>query len=248
MTRLVSAVLGIIVIAGLAAGVRAADPAGRTPAVHPPIVVELFTSQGCSSCPPAEAFLTDLASREGVIALEFHIDYWDYIGWKDSFAKPEFTSRQKKYVEVLKGRYAYTPQMVVHGKAHVVGSHRDEVESLIRQYVAETAKGPAVSIKRKGGTLIVAIGAGASTTPHDVVLVTYDKPKLTEIRSGENSGRTSKNSHVVRELVTLGSWSGKPSKFEVPLAGKEGDGGCAVLVQARNQGPILAAAALPYDQ
>lgn len=249
MTRLLSAVLGIIAVAGVAAAARAADPAGTAPAAHSPIVVELFTSQGCSSCPPAEAFLTELANREGVIALEFHIDYWDYIGWKDSFAKPEFTARQKKYVETLKGRYAYTPQMVIHGRAHVVGSHRDEVESLIRQYVAEADKGPVVSMKRKGDTLIVAIGAGgAGAAAHDVVLVTYDKPRLTEIRSGENSGRTSKNSNVVREIVTIGSWSGKPAKLRVPLAGKQGDGGCAVLVQARDQGPILAAAALPYEQ
>ena len=248
MTRLVSAIFGIIALTGLAAAALAGDPAGRTPATHPPIVVELFTSQGCSSCPPAEAFLTELAHREGVIALEFHIDYWDYIGWKDRFAKPEFTARQKKYVEVLKGRYAYTPQMVVHGRAHVVGSHRDEVESFIRQYISEKAKGPSVAIKRKGDTLIVAIGSGASTAGgHDVVLVTYDKPQVTEIGSGENSGRVSKNSHVVRELVTIGSWSGKPSKFDVSLAGKEGDGGCAVLVQARDQGPILAAAELHFD-
>jgi hypothetical protein len=248
MTRLVSAVFGIIALAGMAAAAAAGSPAVRAPATHSPIVVELFTSQGCSSCPPAEAFLTDLANREGVIALEFHIDYWDYIGWKDSFAKPEFTNRQKRYVETLKGRYAYTPQMVIHGKAHVVGSHRDEVESLIHQYLSEAAKGPAVSIKRKGDRLIVAIGAGAGATPHDVVLVTYDKPRLTEIRSGENSGRQSKNSHVVRELMTIGSWSGKPSKFDVSLAGKEGDGGCAVLVQTRDQGPILAAAELRYER
>lgn len=244
MTRLASLALafGLFALAGLAAGAKADEPAG-----HSPIVVELYTSQGCSSCPPAEAFLAELAKRDGVIALEFHVDYWDYIGWKDSFAKPEFTSRQKKYVEMLKGRYAYTPQMVIHGKAHVVGSHRDEVESFIQQYIADNTKGPSISIKRDGDKVIVAVGQGAGADGYDVVLAIFDKPQVTEIRSGENSGRISKNSNVVRELVTLGSWAGKAAKFDVSLAGKEGDGGCAVLVQAHNQGPILAAAALSFD-
>lgn len=244
MTRLASfaLVFGLFALAGLAAGARAAEPVG-----HSPIVVELYTSQGCSSCPPAEAFLAELAKRDGVIALEFHVDYWDYIGWKDSFAKPEFTSRQKKYVETLKGRYAYTPQMVIQGKAHVVGSHRDEVESFIQQYIADNTKGPSISVKRNGDKLIVAVGQGAGAAGYDVVLAIFDKPQVTEIRSGENSGRTAKNSNVVRELVTLGSWVGKAAKFDVSLAGKEGDGGCAVLVQAHNQGPIVAAAALPFD-
>lgn len=245
MTRLAPLALafGLFALAGLAAGATAAEPAG-----HSPIVVELYTSQGCSSCPPAEAFLAELAKRDGVIALEFHVDYWDYIGWKDSFAKPEFTSRQKKYVETLKGRYAYTPQMVIQGKAHVVGSHRDEVESFIQQYIADNTKGPSISIKRNGDKLIVAVGQGAGAAGYDVVLAIFDKPQVTEIRSGENSGRISKNSNVVRELVTLGTWSGKALKYNVPLAGKEGNGGCAVLVQQHDQGAILAAATLPFDQ
>ena len=248
MKRLVSTILGIVALAGLAALVVAADRAAAGSLPHSPVVVELFTSQGCSSCPPAEAYLTELAKRDDVIALEFHIDYWDYIGWKDSFAKPEFTRRQKKYVEVLKGRYAYTPQMVVQGRAHVVGSHRDEVESLIRQYAGEAAKGPAFSIKRNGDMLIVKIGAGSAAVAHDVVLVTYYKQQVTEIGSGENSGRKSKNSNVVRELTTIGTWSGKPSKIKAHIVEHASDGGCAVLLQARNQGPILAAAALSYEQ
>jgi hypothetical protein len=235
--------LGLIGIASLAGGALAADPAGRGP-----IVVELFTSQGCSSCPPAEAFLTDLAKRDDVVALEFHVDYWDYIGWKDSFAKPEFTKRQKRYVSSLQGRYAYTPQMVIQGRADVVGSHRDDVESVVRRYLAENTKEPAITIKRKGEVLIVIVGAGASTDLYDVLLVTFDKPHLTEIRRGENRGKTLKNSNVVRELVKIGAWSGKSSKFDIPLDGKEGDGGCAVLLQKPNQGPILAAAKLPFER
>jgi hypothetical protein len=237
--------LAFIGVASLAGSATAADLAGRAP-----VVVELFTSQGCSSCPPAEAFLTDLAKRDDVIALEFHVDYWDYIGWKDSFAKPEFTKRQKRYVSSLQGRYAYTPQMVIQGRADVVGSHRDDVESVIRRYLAEDPKGPAISIKRKGDVLIVIVGAGtgAGTDPYDVLLVTFDKPHLTEVRRGENRGKTLKNSNVVRELVRLGAWTGKSSKFDISLDGREGDGGCAVLLQKPNQGPIVAAAKLPFER
>jgi hypothetical protein len=138
--------------------------------------------------------------------------------------------------------------MVIQGRADVVGSHRDDVESVIRRYLAEVPKGPAISIKRKGDVLIVIVGAGAGTDPYDVLLVTFDKPHLTEVRRGENRGKTLKNSNVVRELVRLGAWTGKASKFDVPLDGKEGDGGCAVLLQKPNQGPILAAAKLSFPR
>ena len=214
--------------------------------VRRPVVVELFTSQGCSSCPPAEAFLGELAERDNVVALEFHVDYWDYIGWKDSFAKPAFNERQKKYVGNLKARYAYTPQIVVDGKAHVVGSHRDEVESLMQQHQDTDPKAPAVALARKGDMLIVAIGPAATTATYDVVLVTFDKPHVTQVQRGENRGQTLKNINVVRELTVLGAWAGKAVSYDVSLAGKEGDGGCAILIQRRGQGPVLAAAKLAY--
>jgi hypothetical protein len=203
--------------------------------VRLPVVVELFTSQGCSSCPPAEAFLSELAERDNVVALEFHVDYWDYIGWKDSFAKPAFNERQKKYVGNLKARYAYTPQIVVDGKAHVVGSHRDEVESLMRQHQGVDPKAPAVALARKGDMLTVAIGPVATTATYDVVFVTFDKPHVTEVQRGENRGQKLKNSNVVRELTVLGAWTGKAASYDVPLAGKEGDGGCAILIQRRGR-------------
>lgn len=211
-----------------------------------PVVVELFTSQGCSSCPPAEAFLSELAGRDNVVALEFHVDYWDYIGWKDSFAKPAFNERQKKYVANLKARYAYTPQLVVDGKAHVVGSHRDEVESLMQQHQGVDPKAPAVALARKGDMLTVAVGPAATSATYDVVFVTFDKPHVTEVQRGENRGQRLKNSNVVRELTVLGAWTGKAVSYDVSLTGKEGDGGCAILIQRRGQGPVLAAAKLAY--
>ena len=244
MNKNVPAFFGIILLAAVAPSVLAEEKPGTSP-----VVVELFTSQGCSSCPPAEAFLSELAPRKDVIALEFHIDYWDYIGWKDSFAKPAFTKRQKGYVSSLKGRYSYTPQMVINGKAHVVGSHRDEVESLIERYRAEDAGGPAVKIKRDGDSVEVSVGADARQgATYDVMLFTFDKPHTTEVRRGENRGRMLTNANVVREAIALGTWSGKAATYKTSLAGIDGDGGCAVLVQKQDLGPVLAAAKISYEQ
>jgi len=243
MIRTIPAFLGVILLIAVTGTASAADDAKKSP-----VVVELFTSQGCSSCPPAEAFLSELAVRKDVIALEFHVDYWDYIGWKDAFAKPEFSRRQKTYVSSLKGRYSYTPQMVIEGRAHVVGSHRDEVESLIERYRAEIAGGPAIKMTRTGDTLGVSVAAAAAAGTYDVMLVTFDKPHVTDIRRGENRGRKATNANVVRELIPLGSWSGKAATYDVSLAGKAGDAGCAVLVQKRGQGPVLAAAKMAFSR
>ncbi len=242
MMRAIPALFGLFALVSAAGtGAMAAGVARQSP-----VVVELFTSQGCSSCPPAEAFLSELATRKNVIALEFHVNYWDYIGWKDAFAKPAFGSRQRKYVSSLQGRYAYTPQMVIDGSSDVVGSHREEVDALIQKRLSAHTRAPAISMKRNGDTLKVTIGSWTHAAPYDVVLVTYDKPHVTEVERGENRGQTLKNSNVVRELLTLGTWSGKPSTFNVSLVGKAGDGGCAVLVQKPGQGAVLAAAELDY--
>ena len=242
MNKIVAAIASLALLG--AVGMGAASAGDKSP-----VVVELFTSQGCSSCPPAEAFLNELAKRDDVVALEFHIDYWDYIGWKDSFAKPAFTGRQKRYVSSLKGRYAYTPQMVIEGQTHVVGSHRDEVEDLIRKYRAMAGTEPSITMTRNGDTLAVTVGASdGMKSAYEVTLVTYDKPHVTEVRRGENRGRTLTNSNVVRELVPLGTWSGKAETYKVSLAGKEGDGGCAILVQKRGLGPVIAAAKMPFER
>jgi hypothetical protein len=246
MIRAISAFIGIVLLATVSAAAQAGDTGDK--AKKSPVVVELFTSQGCSSCPPAEALLGELANRPDVIALEFHVDYWDYIGWKDAFAKPDFTERQRAYVRSLKGRYSYTPQMVIDGQTHVVGSHRDEVEFLIRKYRDMETDGPAVAMKRKGETLDVSVGSAKAGGTYDVVLVTFDKPHVTEVRRGENRGRKLTNANVVREIKSIGTWSGKAKSFDVPLAGMDGDGGCAVLVQKRGPGPVVAAAKMPFDR
>jgi len=232
---------------GLAFLIMAVESTATAGDTKSPVVVELFTSQGCSSCPPAEAFLGELAKRKDVIALEFHVDYWDYIGWKDHFAKPAFTGRQKQYVRSLKSRYSYTPQMVIDGRTHVVGSHRGEVEDLIRQFQSDDRGGPSIMMNRKGDTLNVQIGPAKARGTYEVTLVTFDRPHVTEVRRGENRGKRLKNSNVVREMVPLGTWDGKAATYKVSLDGKEGDGGCAILVQKDGQGPVLAAAKMPFE-
>lgn len=214
----------------------------------PPVVVELYTSQGCSSCPPAEAFMRELAQRDDVIGLEFHVEYWDYIGWKDMFADPAFTKRQKRYVNKLGARYAYTPQMVIGGRTHAVGSQRDTVEKKIRDARRTASARQLVSLRREDMTLVIEIGDAKVAGTYDVTFVTFDKPHTTKVRRGENRGQTLINANVVRELTVVGQWSGKSSTFRVPLAGKKGNGGCAVIVQGRGPGHVLAAARLPFEE
>src|SRR5215510_9766639 len=137
----------------LAAAVAMTVGLAAPPASADPVLVELFTSQGCSSCPPADKLLGELSQRSGVVALAFHVDYWDYIGWKDKFAKPEYTDRQKGYRDALNLRTLYTPQMVIDGRLDVVGSERSEVESFISD-AAAIHKVP-LTISESGGTLQV---------------------------------------------------------------------------------------------
>lgn len=211
-----------------------------------PVVVELFTSQGCSSCPPAEAFLGDLAKREGMIALEYHIDYWDFIGWKDPFAKHAFTDRQKGYVRNLGARYVYTPQMVIGGAVHEVGSKRERVEQRIRAERAKTMFGPKLEVRKRDDKIVATVAAGHAVGEYEVLFVTFDRPHVTKVKRGENRGMTLTNTNVVREYERVGTWSGAEVEIEIPIAGRPGDGGCAVIVQKRGFGPIIAAATLPF--
>ena len=201
-----------------------------------PTVVELFTSQGCSSCPPANANLIELGRRKDVLTLSYSVTYWDYLGWKDIFGNEAFTNRQRTYEPALGEQGPFTPQMVINGRTSTVGNQLAEVEGLIAQ--ASAAGGPDVSLAAG----FVTIGRGqAPAEGADVWLVRYD-PKLIEVpvTRGENKGHTLPHSHVVRDLVRLGSWDGSDARL--PLPGAAGELRTAVLVQAANGGPILAAA------
>jgi hypothetical protein len=242
----IAAALVLATGASLAGAAMVSSPpaSAESAATVPSVVVELFTSQGCSSCPPAEAFLNELADEDGIIALEMHVDYWDYIGWADPFASPQITERQRAYARGLELPYVYTPQMVIDGQHNAVGSHRDEV----REAIGESSilgKPLTISYIEDGGDKIV-IPAGPSPDGGATVwLVAYDGLHETEIERGENSGRTLKNRNVVRELVELGHWTGE--RLEIPVdmeqMAERGRSGCAILVQQGRTGPILGAAA-----
>ncbi len=208
------------------------------PAPAPLVVVELFQSQGCSSCPPAEANLNAIAGQSNILALSFGVTYWDNLGWKDTFASDAFTNRQYDYSHYQKRDGVYTPQVVVNGQMELVGSDRAQLDQVIHQAAAQaatTSNGPALSWKN--GQLIVA--AGKSTSPSDVWLVRYDPRTIdVAIRAGENGGRTLPHRNVVRELVNLGTWDGSPKTFAIPAAKLTGLS-TAALVQIKAGGDIL---------
>ena len=213
----------------------------------PPTVVELFTSQGCSSCPPADAFLADLAERDDVIAIAFHVNYWDYIGWKDPFATDWGTERQYSYAKVLQRGYPYTPQMVVNGKHDMVGSDRVQVANAMIASMREAPARIAVTLRQEADGLIVTLPEARLDTPLHLWLVRYSGPHETKVARGENRGRTMVNTHIARHLELLGSWSGEPRDIRtlLPLPGEEG--GVAVWLQQPGPGAILGAAKLDFS-
>ncbi|MDV4145542.1 MULTISPECIES: DUF1223 domain-containing protein [Shimia] len=204
-----------------------------------PVVVELFTSQGCSSCPPADAyFAKELAGREDVIALALHVDYWDYLGWKDNFANPAFTKRQKQYARASGHRMVYTPQIIVGGRDHVVGNHPKEVKALLKSHRAAPSA-VRVNLKRVGGR--VEIKASASETPGAMVvhLVRYEPEDEVAIKRGENAGRKLVYANIVTDWHVVAEWDGRaPLQIEAPAAG---DAPVVALVQGKGNGPIFAA-------
>ncbi len=228
--------LGAMLLAPLA---QAASPA--------PVVVELFTSQGCPACPPAEALMRELASRDGVIALEFHIDYYDYSGWRDPFADRRFTDRWRHYARALDARYEYTPFMVIAGGAHVVGSERDRVEYQIGMARQAQQAHPRLALDIGPDGAVVTVDGSGPVGIFDILVVTYDGRHETVVTAGENRGMTLVNVNVVRGFKRIGQWAGEPVRISLRLAELGGDGGCAVMLQQAGGGPIIAAAAMPFD-
>ena len=240
----------LVVLASLAA--LAADSAAAEESVLPatqpaPVVVELFTSQGCSSCLSADAYFGELAKRPDVIALGFHVDYWNYIGWDDPFAKPWATGRQREYQDSFKTRFVYTPQVVVDGAAEAAGSDDEKCDALIGAAQTKAAPRPTLALHwRADGALAVDVGSGQSpaSQPATLWLIGYDSTQTTQVLRGENEGRTITDVHPVRSYSALGKWAGWSAEFIVPAAKVKtlGNGGIAVLLQERGTGPILTAA------
>ena len=200
-----------------------------------PVVVELFTSQSCSSCPPADALLGELARRNDVVALGFHISYWDGSGWKDPFSSQSSTDRQRAYARLFDLGQVYTPQIVVDGTREMVGSDRKEVLAVVRDARPETIAPVTFTADRRS----VAIGAGDGRG--NVLLLRFAQKRTTRVAGGENARRTLEDANGVEMLASLGGWNGSALSFAIePPADGEG---VAVLVQAPD-GRMLGAAAL----
>lgn len=212
-------------------------------------VIELFTSEGCSSCPPADAIFADLARSGDVVALAYHVDYWDYLGWKDTLATAENTSRQRNYAKVLKSS-VYTPQAVVNGRVHVVGSRRELLEAALSS-MAGTDEGLTIpiAVTAKDTRVVIDVGAAPvaarASAEANVVLVYFAPETRVAVREGENDGKTISYVNAVTDFQTIGMWSGTAKRFELPQSAVAGSGGWAVLLQAarpHGPGPILGAA------
>ncbi len=212
-----------------------------------PVVVELFTSQGCPACPPADAYMRELARRDDVIALEFHIDFYDFGGWKDPFGSADFTRRWRNYAQQLGARYEYTPVMVVAGAAHEIGSERSKVEQRIDTARGAAQGGPRLTLATVGGQANVTVEGAGPAGVYDVVLATYDGSLTTTVTAGENRGRTLVNARVVRDFRRIGQWAGENLSLEFSLTETPKGGGCAVLLQRAGGGPIIAAVSVDFD-
>jgi hypothetical protein len=203
-------------IAALLLGVAMAH--AQAPAVQPKAVVELFTSQGCSSCPPADALLREIAKDPAVIALTLPVTYWDYLGWKDTLGQDVFTKRQKFYAKARGDGQVYTPQAVINGASHIVGSDKTEIERALREQVpgALPAK---LSLQEDGTTLRIKIAASASPSdkPAGVWILPVAKLVTVPITRGENEGRTITYANVVRGMVRVGEWDGGETTLTAPL-------------------------------
>lgn len=214
---------------------------------NPVGVVELFTSQGCSSCPPADEALAKLIEEGKVIALSYHVDYWDYLGWKDTLSSAASTERQYRYADTLKRRGVYTPQAIVNGRAHFVGSSYNKIKKSVSTFDA-TEKGMAVplTISADGDELNISIGTGNGKA--NIVAVYFDNENIVDIKRGENTGRKITYHHSVTDIQTIGMWDGSAQNLKLPasVVEKAQKNGAAILLQTMTDegtpGTILGAA------
>ena len=212
-------------------------------------VLELFTSQGCSSCPAADALFKSYLRRPEVMALSYSVDYWDYLGWKDTLASPKFTERQRAYGKSVSNGQVYTPQMVINGARHAVGSSRGDIDAAVAASNGSAAA-PAFRIAATLADGLISVqAAGAQVAPvagpaNGVVwLVTVRGQQTVAVKRGENSGRTLSYANIVRDVAQVGEWTGKAMTVRVP-AGSPAlgpDERYAVLIQRGPQGPLLGA-------
>ena len=221
-------ILPAVLMAGVALGGEMKNPKG---------VVELFTSQGCSSCPPADATLRDLVAQGDVIALSYHVDYWNYLGWNDTLSSKENTERQYGYAKTLGRSSVYTPQAVINGRDHVKGTDLAMINGKVDglKTAGEGLNVP-ISAEMRGDEIDIEIGAGQGAA--EVVVAYFTKREQVEVTKGENSGKRMEYWHSVYDVQTVGMWDGKDMKITVPARtmGKSKKDGCAILLQSSKPG------------
>ena len=211
---------------------------GAAAAERRPVVVELFTSQGCSSCPPADEILNDFArNRKDLLPLSFHVEYWNRLGWVDPYSSPEATERQRVYAAHSADPTLFTPEMVIDGSAAVVGSDPDSIQTVLDTALDDAVTLANVSVKAAGGEVLVAVGAGTGRA--DVVLVGYDRLHVTPVGRGENGGRKLTESNIVRSIQSIGAWTGAPLSLRQKLPA----GQVMAVLLAAPDGRIVGAAA-----
>jgi hypothetical protein len=210
-----------------------------------PVIIELFTSQGCSSCPPADAFLEMLKSKPGIVALSYHVDYWDYLGWRDTLGSPEYSQRQYDYAKSRGDMNVYTPQMIINGGSHFVGSQRSKVSDGIEAARADaTARWVDIAMADNATDVMINIAAGGPTKGATLWLMAFAPFISTEIKKGENAGSTVEYYNVVRKLVPAGMWHGEEARIVLPKSSviPEDCKGWVALLQVGKAGPVIGAA------
>jgi len=223
--------------AGAAAACLVREAAAGLPR---PVVIELFTSQGCSSCPPADALIGELRTTPNIVALSYHVDYWDYLGWKDTLASAEFSQRQYDYARARRDMEVYTPQMIVEGRKHYVGSNRNVVLEAIRLAQAEPL-GVSIKLSEQGSELAVEIGPSSPAPEATLWLMPIVPQVMMKIPKGENTGKEIAYYNVVRALVPAGMWNGEAKTLSLPKDAvlRPDCKGCVALLQPGKAGPIL---------
>ncbi|MFQ5533690.1 MAG: DUF1223 domain-containing protein [Sphingomonadales bacterium] len=223
-----------------------APPSAKGGAAHELAVVELFMSQACGSCPPAVEFMGELATGGDVIALTWPVDYFDYTGWKDTFASPENSRRQRAYNDQLGLRYLYTPQIFVNGASQAVGSDREDVMAAVEEPAKRLRVD--IDIKQDGDSVTIHLPSAPAALPATVWLMRYDHIRQVDIAGGENAGRTMLLRNVVRDTNAIGTWNGeaKDIVLNIPDLMDGNREACAILVQTQGVGPIIGAATLDF--
>ena len=222
----------------LAPALSSAQPAPRPPTPRP-IVGELFTSQGCSSCPPADALITSLAhARPDLLLLTFHVTYWNYLGWHDPYSLDAATARQKQYVALGISPEVYTPALIIDGRLNAIGSDSTAVTAAFHQAAATSQTAAQITLERRGPTLDITVSPGSGQAK--LLLIGYDSQHQTHIGIGENGGRTLAETNIVRSVTTIASWTGQPLHLNLPPP--PGEQFAALLQQP--DGSIIGAARL----